>query len=56
MQIRCCCSSIFFLIEASDFELKGFFFFQLEDQMKDNVSVIKTNCDSLDSRIKAVQK
>lgn len=29
---------------------------QLEGQMKDNLAVIKTNCDSLDSRIKSIQK
>lgn len=29
---------------------------QLEVQMKENVAVIKNNCESLDSRIKAVQK
>ena len=31
-------------------------YFQLEGQMKDNLAVIKTNCDSLDSRIKSIQK
>ena len=30
--------------------------FQLEGQMKENLAVIKNNCDSLDSRIKVVQK
>ena len=29
--------------------------FQLEGQMKDNLAVIKNNCDSLDSRIKTIQ-
>lgn len=29
---------------------------QLEGQMKDNLAVIKNNCDSLDTRIKSIQK